>query len=52
MEKTTDLDNMKQMEEEYEKSAFPPDDTGTTFSSTSMYWRPIIADEKRADYHE
>lgn len=41
MEKATDLENMKIMEETYSKHAFPQDTASTAFSSTSIYFKPM-----------
>lgn len=41
MEKATDLENMKIMEDTYSKHPFPQDMSSTAFSSTSIYFKPM-----------
>ncbi|OAR02935.1 hypothetical protein LLEC1_04937 [Akanthomyces lecanii] len=41
MEKSSDLENMKKMDEIYTRHAFPQDAASTAFSSTSIYFRPL-----------
>lgn len=40
MEKKSDLENMRKMDEKYVRVGFPQDTASTAFSSTSIYFKP------------